>query len=108
MNAKNIQFIISLIETEYEEQKHPTFAYTVYTIQNQVDRKPSRIMNYLKNKHGPPTGSISRVVSKRVYEHLTQHNETVFDVINNAAEFYETQPHKLSDDQLVRYIRSQY
>lgn len=106
MNARNLQFIVSLIEAEYEEQNHPSFAHAVYTVQEQVNADMTLIIPRLKRKYGPPTGSISRVVSKRMYDYLVQSDEDVFEVIEAASDSYNMQPVELSDDQLVRYLIS--
>lgn len=103
MNPRETQLFISLIETAYEETNATSFASTVIAIESQYPNAThTERFRALKREYGPPGGNISRVVSKQVFEQLLATDCSVFELIHQVANQFETQPAHLSDDLLCR------
>lgn len=95
------QSLISLLEDAYEENHYTSMAATIMgeSTRAETDRELFRV---LKRTYGPPTGRISRVVGKQLYEHSVRSNQSVKQIVEQAGEIYNCLPEHLSDDQLCR------
>ena len=108
MATRQLQFIISMIEDMYEEDSYYSIAGTISHIQSETAITDYHTLHaYLKRKQGPPTGQISRVVSKRLFDYLSHSNEDLSDILQNASKLYNCSPKELSDDKLCRYLSTQ-
>lgn len=106
MNGREQQLLISMIEDAYIDENHTSFAATVYSITNGfVISSDERLYRILKQEYGiQPTGRISRVVSKRVYDSCDSKNEEVVDTIKSIAEDLDMSAREISDDLLCRQL----
>lgn len=106
MNQRDAQFLISLLEQEYEANQPHTFAATVVSVYTQHNpQSENELIQILKRKYGPPGGNISRVVSKQVFEAYIRQDGSVLELVQEAAETFDVQANQLSDDMLVRGLR---
>lgn len=108
MNGRDLQLLISLLEKEYETNNHTSLSMTIYRVTEKYPVQDQELIYSLKRDLGLPTGSISRVVSKQLYNHLVHNNETLREVILGASELFNCKPYEVSDDQLCRYINQQH
>lgn len=110
MNQHDLQFLISLIEDEMEDNHHPSVAATIDATRRQLrTQEPidADLFKLLKNQHGRATGRIARVATKRLYEVASRTDTPLTTIIDDAAETYGCQPRELSDDRLCRYLNQQ-
>lgn len=101
VSPRELQQLISMIEQHYEDAHHPSFSYTVMDLTNGKEVSNHQLYKIAKREVGPPTGMISRVVSKRVYE-ASLNEDSVSGLILSIGDQYNTRPETVSDDQLVR------
>lgn len=107
MASRDLQQLISMIEDAYKKERHPSLAATLVNLQKQTTLDDTQQLHrFLKNKYGPPTGQISRVVSKQLFEYILYSNESLSTILTNASNQYNCQPDSLSDDMLCRYFNS--
>lgn len=108
MSPRDLQSIVSMLEAEYEENNHTSLAATIVHIQSRginID-DTYELQTYLKSRQGIPTGRIARVVSKQLFNHLANTDETLTETLKNASELFNCQPRELNDDRLCRYFSS--
>lgn len=108
MSPRELQSIISMLEAEYEDNNHTSLAATIAHIQRQgIDIENTyELQMYLKSQQGMPTGRIARVVSKQLFNHLANTDETLLETVKNASELFNCQPRELNDDMFCRYFSS--
>lgn len=106
--SRELQFLISLLEEEYEANNHTSLSAAIHHTINSTRSTPTNteLLQQLKTKYGPPCGNISRVVSKRLFNHLLRNQETVVEVISDASEYYDCNPQEVSDDMFCRYLET--
>lgn len=95
------QSLISLLEDAYEENHYTSMAATIMKESNRATTD-EELFRILKRNYGPPTGRISRVVGKQLYEYSLRGDSSLEQIIQEAGELYDCRPEHLSDDQLCR------
>jgi hypothetical protein len=109
MNPRKLQLLISAVETEYTENNHTSFSQTILYLKTTTQAETdTQLLQQLKFIHGPPGGNISYTVGKQTYNYLTRTDTTLLDIVTSAAKYYERPPQTITDDLLVRYMRSKH
>lgn len=102
---RNLQLLIGSIENYQMDNNIPHFATAVQELDRQRSLSDSELLQVVKQEnHGEIDSMISKVVSKRVYEHCSRSNESVVECIENAVESFNGRT--IHDQGLVRYINT--
>lgn len=106
------QALLSLIEEVYQVENAPSFMQALHISLKQtrfsVEQPPSdgELFRILKNKYGPPTGRISRVVTKQVYNSYSKtETDLGLHLKNNIEKETDSQIEAVSDDMLCQIMR---
>ena len=108
LTGRELQLFLSLVETEYESQNHPSYCATIAALTEQTERRNLQTMwdvfRYLKNKHGQPSGMLSLVCSKRVYDVLQRTEMNLFELFDVVSDETNFQLQEIRDDLLCRTL----
>lgn len=104
VDKRLLQNLISLIETEYQENNHTSFANAVWSSSNQQYISNRQLHDNLKSKYGISGGNISKVVGKRMYSYVLATEKSICQIIADCAEKNNCRPNELPDRELVRCI----
>ena len=99
---RDLQLLIGTIENYQEEHNHPTFSRAVLDLADGRDLTNPQLDSVLRWEPIERDSMISKVVSKRVYEHCSRNSISVVQLIRDASD----NPKGLPDRELVRYIET--
>lgn len=107
MHIGEQRLLISMVEEVYMDHHHTSFASAMFELTNEFSISDEQLFRRLKRQYNMrPTGRISRVVSKRVYDECEATGKELVYVIENACSGLDTHPTEVSDDMLCRYLES--
>lgn len=105
MHLGEQRLLISMIEEEYSSHRHTSFSATVYTITNGFEMSDEDLFRKLKRDHNiQPTGRMSRVVTKRVYNACERSDAGVIETIESVSQSVDLNGREISDDLLCRNL----